>query len=359
MLMAVGSLMAEKEVDMQKLQKAQKYLSDNTNVYARTTVQELKDMRSIGSWDLTDSGLGHLEALPNLEVLNLADNRKVTDAGMEKLNRLSGLKKLVLVGTNISDRGILKLRGLKNLKTLTLSSSVGAAGLRHLARNFPGLRELKITSPLGADEYETFAGMKRIEYLDLTEGKNVSDEGLKSIGVMESLKTLFLFRSDITDAGLKHLKNPLLEDLRLGNTRIRGSGLASLAQLKNLKALNLNQTAVDDDGLEHIVGLSRLESLVLIKTPISNAGLKHLGNLTGLKELYLSDVRIDEDGIAYLKPLKRLEKLDISFTEVGGSAVWTLTGLPELRSLHIKGSRIGPLGLQWLRFRMPNLRIDG
>jgi len=64
---------------------------------------------------ITDADLVHLEAMPELETLEIAGG-KITDAGLVHLRRLIGLKRLYLRDLPISDAALEHLRGLKDLE---------------------------------------------------------------------------------------------------------------------------------------------------------------------------------------------------------------------------------------------------
>jgi hypothetical protein len=59
---------------------------------------------------------------------------KVTDAGLERLKAVKGLRRLHLSGTAVTDAGLAHLAGLKGLRHLYLGhTAIGDDGLEHLA----------------------------------------------------------------------------------------------------------------------------------------------------------------------------------------------------------------------------------
>ena len=140
-----------------------------------------------------------------------------------------------------------------------------------------------------------FCGLK---YLDL-HGTQVTDAGLVHLRKLKRLKTLDLSFTKITDAGLVHLKwNMNLNALDLNNTKITDAGLVHLKRIMyqyharcgndlqngkwmwmervNLKSLDLSRTQVTDAGLEHLKGLTKLVSLTLLNTKVTSAGVQDL-----------------------------------------------------------------------------------
>ncbi|MDG2208099.1 MAG: hypothetical protein P8K78_09375 [Pirellulales bacterium] len=109
-------------------------------------------------------------------------------------------------------------------------------------------------------------------------GKDLTDEGLASVGEVEGVIWLNLKDTKITDAGLKHL-----------------------GKLKQLKKLHLERTAITDAGLDNLSGLSDLEYLNLYGTKVTDAGLEKLAGLKNLKQLYLWETEATEEGADRLK----------------------------------------------------------
>ena len=91
---------------------------------------------------VTDDGLRHLSAFPNLHTLSLRQTQ-VTDRGLEHLKGLSNLRELYLDGTGITDAGLEHLKGLTKLRTLHLADGhrVTEAGIQELQK---ALTELQV-----------------------------------------------------------------------------------------------------------------------------------------------------------------------------------------------------------------------
>ena len=64
-----------------------------------------------------------------------------------------------------------------------------------------------------------------------------------------------------------------LVDLDLTRTQVTDAGLAHLKGLVNLATLDLDGTKLTDAGLAHLKGLTALETLPLDDTAITDAGL--------------------------------------------------------------------------------------
>ncbi len=84
--------------------------------------------------------------------------------------------------------------------------------------------------------------------------KGLDDDDLKLFAAAPTTRGLFLFKNNITDQGLVHLKD-----------------------LKALETLDLRRNpGITDAGLVHLEGLSNLKHLHLIRTGVTAAGVSKL-----------------------------------------------------------------------------------
>jgi len=152
---------------------------------------------------LVDEDFACLKDLPKLHLLSLPG--AATDAGLTRLQGLSGLEYLLLDRTKITDEG-----------------------LKQVAR------------------------FKRIRFLHLR-GTNVTDAGLAHLKELTELQGLYLDGTRVAGSGLVHLKElKHLFDLRLDNTLLDDAGAEHLAALGNLSGLSLRGTKITDAGLEKL-----------------------------------------------------------------------------------------------------------
>ncbi|MGB0588032.1 MAG: leucine-rich repeat domain-containing protein, partial [Limisphaerales bacterium] len=85
-------------------------------------------------------------------------------------------------------------------------------------------------------------------------------------------------------------------DLKLFRTQITDAGLKEVAKLQNLKYLWLPDQ-ITDAGLKEVAKLQNLTELNLWDTDISDAGLKEVAKLQNLTELDLNDTQITDVGL--------------------------------------------------------------
>ena len=113
---------------------------------------------------------------------------------------------------------------------LLFDNNISDESLLQLLGHMPHLERLNLRRVLVGDPFaEGVMGFK-FTFLSLDDSR-LTDEGLRPIGQITTLRNLSLNNTRITDAGLRHLtglKN--LEDLYVGNTRATKSGCAMLHQ---------------------------------------------------------------------------------------------------------------------------------
>lgn len=118
----------------------------------------------------------------------------------------------------------------------------------------------------------------------------------------------------IKDADLDSLKG--LDDLAKltlnNNKELTDAGLDKLKQLNlpKLAKLYLVDTQVTDAGLAHLKEIKTLQVLSLVGTPVTDAGLEHLKEAKGLKELYLYGTKVTDEGVKKLKEALPELKID-------------------------------------------------
>jgi Leucine-rich repeat (LRR) protein len=152
---------------------------------------------------------------------------------MEHVKDLKTLETLVLGNTGISDDGVAELKDLKKLKSLTVSGCI------------------KITDKSA----ETIRGFTELEYLSLP--STITEAGVKDLVGLKKLKTLYLGGTNMTDAGVGHIaaNMPDLESLDLGTvsgTQISDISIKPLSNLKRLRSLNLRGSQISEKGLREL-----------------------------------------------------------------------------------------------------------
>jgi tRNA A-37 threonylcarbamoyl transferase component Bud32 len=237
-----------------------------------------------------------------LHALNLAGQAQVTDADLERLADVKGLRKLTLDRTQVTDAGLKQLRGLTMLQELSLQGlPVTDAGLKHLG-GLTGLRKLNLfETKVGDAGLTDLESLTDLRWLSL-QRTQVSDAGLVHLKALSRLQTLNLSDQKISDAGLAPLKDlATLEELHLAGTPITGTGLEQLKGLPKLVHLSLHKSQVTDEGLGRLRGWTRLVELDLSLTQVSDRGLEHIQTLSGLQVLKLQETQVTDQGVQRLQ----------------------------------------------------------
>jgi hypothetical protein len=163
---------------------------------------------------LGSSGLASLRHLTGLEQLSFSD-APIQDAGLASIRDLPQLQGLWFNRCpGITDQGVAHVRGLKNLKFLGLNredySELGEkritdAGLEHL-RRLTGLETLELHGQQITDAgLERLKNLSRLQQLSLS-GEGITDAGLKHLEGLQQLRNLHLFQTRVTPAGIAALK---------------------------------------------------------------------------------------------------------------------------------------------------------
>lgn len=175
----------------------------------------------------------------------------------------------------------------------------------------------------------------------------------------------------VTDEWLKRLSNiHTLRKLDLANCAINGAGLQHISALKGLRELNLTLTPVNDDALKHLSGLTELRSLGLASTqctgtgfthlkslvklenvnfhftPLNNAGLQAISQLPLSGRLWFAHTKFTDEGAIHLKNLTQLKRCGMGSADKSssGEAVASLTKLP-LEDLSLLDNQANAIGI--------------
>jgi Leucine-rich repeat (LRR) protein len=219
-----------------------------------------------------------------------------------------------------------------------------------------------------------------------------TDEKIKQLS-LDGLDSLWLSRSDVTDAALGHLAAaPRLSKLHLRSTRITDDGLRHFQQGPPLRFLDLSHTAIGDNGLRHLAGLTWREypgiyiyldgSRVTISgvaqflkslpepvfpaetrlhvnegyvtqevmafggSTLTDAQIECFQGLTGFRQVDLSKTQITDVGLKVVASFTHLAHLDIPGTRITDRGLEHLKGLTRLQTLNLSHTEFTGSGLE-------------
>jgi hypothetical protein len=178
-------------------------------------------------------------------------------------------------------------------------------------------------APLDDDAALAIGHLAQLEYL-FSNGAEISDEGLKALAGLKSLKRLGfdhwghkVAKNGMLGAGLAYLA-PLtnLQAIRLGGCRIDSRACEGLAQVKSLEAIDFFHSLVRDEGIAALKDLPKLRILSLspqFDPRITDKALIHVGEIVTLEEFNVSETWFTyADGFIHLKKLKSLKKITLN-----------------------------------------------
>ena len=152
--------------------------------------------------------------------------------------------------------------------------------------------------------FDGLAGCRKLFAMHLADTR-VDDEGLQQIKRLDTLRELYLHRTQVTDRGLVDLQRALpdLEQLALSGTGITDDGLPHVAALPRLRNLFLDGTAITDQGMQHLKAMQHLGILDSTGTKVGDAGLGCLRHMVTLRVLRLAQTQVTAAGVAKLHAL--------------------------------------------------------
>lgn len=228
---------------------------------------------------ITDEGLRHLSAVRSLEELHLA-NTDITDQGLEQLKGSKGLNSLSVGGTNVTGRGLADFqKALPSCRVFSSPEKLNAVS-EHVPLwpldHQPTRTEVmeKVTQLQGSAEVEVDKSRpdQPIVYFMLFDN-NISDESLlQLLGYMPNLERLNLRRVLVGDPLAVGVMRFKLTFLSLDESRLTDEGLRPIGQITTLRELSLNHTRITDAGLRHLTGLKNLERLYVGNTRATKSG---------------------------------------------------------------------------------------
>lgn len=168
---------------------------------------------------ITDTTLEHLAGISTLQSLDIGF-AQVTDSGLDNLSALTDLKEVTIGGNKLTDSGLQFLRQLPGLTYVNLSGSQRTdSGLWSLSLTETGvdsiavlteLRELRLGgTAIGARGLEKLKGLRKLERLNLQGCKRIGDDAATVLASFESLRSLDLNGSAMTESAVAELRRKL------------------------------------------------------------------------------------------------------------------------------------------------------
>jgi len=294
-----------------------------------------------GAFD--EGALRSIQRLTGLKRLVLM-NPKIGVTELEKIKQIKHIERLCLVQNDLSDEAVEAISQMRWLKGLRIySEEITNKSLEYVSR-ISGLEELFIAGPKLSDEgFEHITKMPALVELQLSKARDgMTVDVLKYLSKVPSLKKLVL--SDFSNGPevteyISKIKR--LESLRL-DTIMTDEELAQLRQLDSLKDLHLSceiqqaPKGLTDTGLEYLKEIKSLESLVFNYGVFTDKGLEYLSQLRNLKRLEIYDsLSLSEKRLGPLTRLAKLERLTLIGKNLSDSDIAVIVQIRGLKSLSL------------------------
>jgi hypothetical protein len=168
---------------------------------------------------------------------------------------------------------------------------------------------------------------------------HVSEQALAAVSRLQQVGVVQIVRSDLDEAGLRHLAVLPLSSLGFEDMPLGEIAIANIASCRSLEFLGLIRTPVKDDSLVHLSKLDRLRWLNLVSTGIGDQGLDHVSHCANLEDLWIVSMPITDASISHLSRLTKLRSLDISNCGITDEGAKTLAdACRRLVALHVNGT---------------------
>jgi Leucine-rich repeat (LRR) protein len=298
---------------------------------------------AVSKTHVTNDGPLLLRSQPQLESLDLSSNPLLTDEVVDRIRHLKTLRSLDLSDTALTGEGLSKLAALPHLERLVLAGTQMTDSALYELGDLAHLKELDLSrTEISGTGFARLMSLPTLEVLKLAEA-HVTRDGLAKLPLMPSLRVLDLQQTRLTDHPIAALgRCARLEEINLNSTAAGDGTCSSLAPLTNLKIVRAYATSVSDDGLRSLRDQRQLEILDVTHTKVMGPGVQHLANCRNLKYLYAmrdtnSPMLVDAETSKVLLGLRKLHSLhiELSPTEKDPMPSLHLADLPLLRRLEI------------------------
>jgi hypothetical protein len=204
----------------------------------------------------------YLPFLQTLKALDLS-NSVIDDQGLCYLSSLISLESLILDGSvHFTDRGFVELASLKELQVLNVAFCKGLTNnIANIISSFTNLQDLILKDIAITDEgLLCISNCQQLRRIDLTNSL-ITDEGISYLLPLSQLQELDLSLTGITDAGLEVLT--YLENLKVLHLvcceEITDQGLYYLTNYQKLNILSITQTPlITQTGISYIDSASQI-----------------------------------------------------------------------------------------------------
>lgn len=327
--------------------------------------KNLKNLTFDGLKDATSESLTRLGELRELRNLRMLQTPAFDDRALLALAGLTKLEGFDTTNATFTDEGMAAFKGMKDLKNLNLGGIKGVRGpgLVHIA-GASGLTKINLGSTQVTDEsLAAISGLKNLTDVNLS-NTSVTSACLKHLGPLKQLRSLNLSAEKFTGVGLDALTG--CNELRQlvcggggGNPpcNMTDDGLRDLAKaaLPKLEQLNIKGQTITDAGYAHLAAY-KLKQLDVEKQP-GVEGMRAIATISTLETLNFGSGPAGDAEVVPLTALKGLKHLSFYISEVTDAALPGLLAMPNLKSFYFYQSKITPAAIEAAKKTRPDLKI--
>jgi len=270
----------------------------NTDPYDAAFIEHLGHIPtlenvSIVVTTLDESSLDKLLGLTRLKALRIEKRGSggLGDSAFAKLARLStlpDLRSLSLHYFNVTDTGLGHLAGLKNLETFSLRANVPG----HAFAAFEGWTNLKSIAFHGNGIDDEGLGyicerFPNLESLNLIHARALTDASAVHLLKLKKLKNIILNGPKMTAAWHGNLSTLPVESLSVGqgNALPATEAIAGAKAIPTLRRFTMSGKTLTDADLTTLASASQIESLSLEDIELPDARIPHMQAFAHLKSL--------------------------------------------------------------------------
>jgi hypothetical protein len=227
--------------------------------------------------------------LPDVRVIDFGVG--VTDEGLEWFLRNKAtaerLVRLDFVNTKVTAKGLRRLAEATRLPYLIHCLEESPDAELEAICQIKTLRRLGLVGSQMSDvSLEHMAKLESLEKVNLSHCPNLN-MGVKVFRQMPRLKEVSLGNTGLTDEGAEELARAThLEKVSFGDTAVTDRGLSAVAKMPHLKTLLLERLKVTNAGLAAVTRCSTLETLMWVEMPLDSESLLLLSHMKSLETLY-------------------------------------------------------------------------
>ena len=333
-----------------------------------TALSDRRIPRLDAGGQMTDEAMARISELSHITTLQLQGSRRVTDAGLRHLTRLSRLEALNLSGCSFTDAGLSVLEHLPALETFELHWHQGVSdeGIAHLAACDRLARVNAMGSPIGDGLLKAMVGKRHLRYLNT--GTRVTDASLSLLQQIPHFRTWqggeprlslmaaagepnhLMLDGPFTDSGLQALRG--LDGL-FGisffwhSTSMTTKGLTVLTALPRLGFVGHEGARCTDDAMRIIAAVPALRMLQAQGTVATDRGFTALSRSPTLEYLWGRDCpNLTGDGFRALAAMPSLRGLAVSLKRVDDHSLASLAQSPirELMPVNLQDAGFRHVG---------------